>query len=107
MPIKLSDLNKTRTTTAHTQYGEVSITYMPSAYTAGIELLLAEAESKPAQTLVDLVKHLVIAWDIESDDGQPLAITQENLMMLPLDLLADILRAVTKDMRPNPTNSPA
>jgi len=106
--MKLNELKKKRKALSlDTQYGKVNIEYCPVEYTGEVERILAEGKDRPIAALVELLGRVLRQWDIEDDDGQPLPVTEEILMKLPVDLLAVITEKITEDMRPKAVNAPA
>jgi hypothetical protein len=75
-----------------------SVSYAPQKYTSRVhhEVL----ESQKVQDFVPLVKILammLISWDL-TDNGKPVAITEDTLAGLPVNLLMMIVGEVMKDV---------
>ncbi len=105
--MKLNDLkNKRKVLSLDTQYGKLNIEYCPVEYTGEVERILAEGQNRPIAALVELLGRILKQWDIEDDDGQPLPVTEEMLMKLPVDILVAITEKITEDIRPNAVNAP-
>lgn len=60
-----------------------------------------EQVRRTAETLAELLE----GWDITDDDEQPLPITVENLLALPVALLTATMLALGQDSRPDPTSA--
>lgn len=106
--MKLNELkNKSKTLSLDTQYGRVNIVYCPAKFTAEVEGMVADGQEKPVTAIVQLLGRLVMQWDIEGDDGKPLAVSEETLLQMPVDLLVVMVKGITEDMRPNVVNAPA
>jgi len=106
--VKLNELkNKRKALTLDTQYGEMKIEYCPAEYTGEIEGLIADGQDSPVAAIVKLLEQLVTTWDIEGEDGESLAVNEDTLQKLPLELLLVIVKGITEDGRPNAVSAPA
>lgn len=82
--------------------GVLSVVYRPGAYTAEIEMMLAEAEKQPLSTMCRIVEKVVESWDLM--DGEVVfPVVFEALATLPAGFLLRVMQAIAEDMRPNPT----
>lgn len=84
----------------------VKITYRPGA----LDVEMAEKiEDIAVQGLSDvkvavvMLEPMLLAWDLENDDGTPWPCDEEHLRKTPLNFLTQILGAIQEDSRPNPT----
>jgi hypothetical protein len=79
---------------------DLRVTYRPSAYTANAEL---DFNSKlkgdwKSEMGLAFVHTLVIEWDLEGEDGQPVAITMAALADLPSSFVGEVIAGIGKDM---------
>jgi len=99
MPIRLADLRKeTRSITFEFLGETVHVAYSPGAFTPELE---AEANAaEPGHQLGALAKmfaRILASWDVMDDDGQPLPITLDTLMVMPAKFLGAIMKALQDD----------
>lgn len=109
--MKLSELLKAENRTVVMDFrGEkVTITYRTGVFTAALERSLAEdlnTPGKQVQSLAALVCKVVESWDILDDAGNQLS-PPEVADQLPIEFLAEVMRAIAEDMRSggNPTSA--
>lgn len=104
MPIKISDLARDRRS-IQVPFGDqlLEVTYLPSAFTAELEGRDAQlrAQGRPLAALALQLAESVIAWDLEDDRGQPVAVSREAMELLGLDALTRIHLAIRDDLLPN------
>lgn len=79
------------TVTVNYRSHEVTVAYRPSTYTT--EFVVNQVGRQVAESLADLLD----SWEVTGDDGEPLALTVENLRVLPFGLLSMIYNAVRND----------
>jgi hypothetical protein len=104
MAIRLSDLTK-ETRKAHVNVGAsepLEIEYRVRAYTAELEDSIIGAQERPAMALAQILKKLIVAWNLVDDDGKPYPIDDAHLSKLPVQVAIAIFQAIADDMRPNP-----
>jgi len=107
---KLSHLCETeRTVTVRFEDTEETLTvsYRPMGFTPLTEERLQECQEQGriGRGLVSLLLDCLVGWDLLDDKGKPLAIDNDTLQSLPLNLLARIVSAIGEDMRPNPQSA--
>jgi len=102
MAIKFGDLwQETRTINVALGSGTLEVVYRPNAYTPQLEEELANAETKPARTLANILRQLVVHWDLETDSGEMYPLDAEHIAQLPLQFMLTVFAAIAEDMRPN------
>lgn len=98
MPLNLANIrNDKRTLTATTLWGDVEVTYKPSALTPTVEDELRAADDN--EVVCGIFTQLVTAWDV-MDGDKPYPLSVETLMSFPSALLNAILQACREDMIP-------
>jgi len=125
MPIKFSDLSKEVRSTSIDVDGEpLAIVYRPKAMSAKAQILggrlikLAEDSKNKVPVdakevfqaiddLVGVLKDLLVSWDLVGEDGERIPVTREWIERLPMEMLADIFRAVSEGQGPNATSAEA
>lgn len=109
MPISISALTANRRTVSIDFGGEtLKVTYRPSAINAVQEARELEDKEK-GQHVLSMVRTMIEtieSWDLLGDDGKPLALTEDNLKPLGIDILSQISRAIVTDALPNRTTPP-
>lgn len=100
--MRLNELKKkSKALVLDTQYGALHIAYCPAEYTGEVEGIVADGQEKPMAAIVKLLGRLVTQWDIEGEDGEPLAVREDILWQIPIDLLVVMVKGISEDMRPN------
>jgi hypothetical protein len=104
MAIRLSDLTKeTRKVSVDVGASEpLEIEYRTRAYTAELEDNITGAQERPATALAQMLKKLIVAWNLVDDDGKPYPLDDAHLSKLPVQVMIAIFQAIADDMRPNP-----
>lgn len=98
MPLNLANIkNDKRTITAKTIWGDVEVTYRPSALTPAVEDELRNATDNVV--VCEKFVEMVTAWDVV-DDGKPFPLKADALMQFPSALLNAILQECREDMLP-------
>jgi len=103
MAIRLSDLTKeTRKVSVNVGASEpLEVEYRTRAYTAELEDSITSAQERPATALAQMLKKLIVAWNLVDDDGKPYPLDDVNLSKLPVQVMIAIFQAIAEDMRPN------
>lgn len=87
--------------------GVLMVGYNPSAYTPRLEAQLRNGTEGPAD-LAALLVAVLKDWDLTDEEEQPVPITLDSLLGLPITLLAQIAEVVTGDLVPNsPKTTPS
>lgn len=111
--MKLKDLQRaSRTTVMKWEGEELKLVYQPSRYTPALESEIKGTLSDPtspwqAEALVRFLAGLVEEWDLLDDDGSVLDLTEGNLSMLPVEVLAEMMATIGEDMRPGEAGRPS
>ena len=72
----------------------VNIRYRPGALTLGALDRMGEAASSrvfDAGAFEELLKPILVSWDLLDDEGNPLPITREGLHQLPMEFLGELI----------------
>lgn len=96
MPITAKGRTRHEEITLHHGGEEALITINPSALTTAVQIELQEIDDPAEQTrfLIDILCDLVIQWEIEDEDGEPLPIEPASLMDLESRLVWSIYTAI-------------
>lgn len=99
MPIILNLLPLRETTLDFGQAGTLTLRYRPprGAEVARALTLAQQSDERPAEAfeaLVDMIVDRVVQWDIVDDNGEPLPVTRETLLLLPVDWIVRIANAL-------------
>lgn len=98
MPVDLAALRQRRATAVVEYHGEAfNVAYRPEKYDANMQAKMMQvSRSSEFGPLLELLMEMLISWDL-TDAGQPVPITPETLGSLPLNLLAEVARAVMRE----------
>lgn len=106
MPYELSDLIAKRVRTVHVPIVDdetLAVRYSPDAMTPEVWARLqgwvkanAEKDADPFEVAEYVIEPLVSGWDITTD-GEPYAVTRDNIVALGLPLVAAISGALMTD----------
>lgn len=111
MPLPLKSLREKRVKLEidQEQFPGLNVWHKPSAYTPAYETLVKEClqEEVSSLFLARTLPPLICEWDVTADDaetaaefgvavGEPVPITEEALMLLPIELLVEVSKAVHK-----------
>jgi len=100
MPLDLSELRANRVKLDLPKFPAVNVYHTPSSYTAAFEAKAREAAETPSsEFLCQTLPELICEWDV-TDNGQPVAITPENLRNIPLEFLVAISQGISKAHTP-------
>lgn len=107
MPITLSELTKkTRKITVDIGANEpLEVEYRIQAYTPEIESVVLSVGERPAMALAEVLKRLVVSWNLVDDNGKMYPLDDEHLNKMPLQIMMAIFQAIAEDMRPNQTTA--
>jgi hypothetical protein len=105
MPLVLGNLPLRETTIDFGQAGTLTLRYRPptGAEVAQALVLAQQSDEHPAQafdTLVDMIVSKVVEWDIVDGNGEPLPVSRETLLLLPVDWImriANVLQEVARE----------
>lgn len=109
MPVKLSDLKDVRTVKVEPKEGRAQfepfeVTYDRMAHTPLLQAEMTKAaEGGFVATLLPLIGGLIIAWEIEDDDGSIDPKDAERVKRIPTAILDRVADALAEDMGGNPT----
>lgn len=83
---------------------KVWVDYRPGELTLEVSDELKEALDSGFESDVAFVmlRRVLVAWDLQAEDGSPLQVTDANLKTIPLEFLGKVLTAIEQDSRPNP-----
>ncbi len=56
------------------------------------------SEREGFDLIVDLLERIIAAWDYLGDDGQPLPVTRETILSLPVRMILAVARAVIEQV---------
>ncbi len=100
--VKVSQLLSKRIKAEVEYEGEkVHFTYRPFSDELEEEALALTNGEYSNKTASALVSKLVLDWDVEGDDGEPLPLTVEALRPLPTAFKMAIVLRVMEEMRPS------
>lgn len=106
MPIRVSALTADRRT-VKVSFGDdaLTLTYRPSAVNAVQEARELEDREKGQHLMAQArsLAEIVVSWDLQDDDGQPLPVSADVLAPLGLDFTSKVTRAILDDLLPNRT----
>lgn len=115
MPLNLNNLNS-NSATCRVDYGDagdINITYRVGNLTEKTVKQLQVLQDKKQTDLTRnmaavnaVLRQLVIAWDLLRD-GKPVALTDDALGDVPIDVRGDVLRAIFEGARLGETNGTA
>lgn len=96
---RLGDLYKGSATVTIEVGGEiVEVQYDPRKYTNKLHVEIQKETGEDSNEYVlELMERLLVGWNIEGDDGQPLPLSYDVLDSLPQGLVMRIARAVAAD----------
>lgn len=103
-PISVSHLSQDRRTiTVPVNDESLTITYRPGGLTPEVEDQLRELTDtqRGGATLVTFLLSCLVDWDLLDEEGRPLPISHKTLSRLPTLFLAQLVGAISQDMRPN------
>lgn len=100
MPVSLRQLQQQRKTVSITYAGETfDVAYNPAAMTPkALDILTGESGDK--HTIIRNLMLFLLDWDIVDEAGAKVPVSSEILEELPIDLLADISKALNNDIQP-------
>lgn len=104
MPVRLHHLQQDqRTFTMPVGDDALTITYRPGAITPAAEAAMMEAAADRGSgaALGGMLRAALVAWDLLDDDDQPIPLTEEGMSAIPTAFLAEVVRALMEDLRPN------
>lgn len=110
MPAKLSALRTRKLPPIEVDGGDLNIEYLRPTpqYADQCADALGTAEKSATKTVAALILPLIAAWDLLGDDGEPLPITEENLLMLPQDILMQIQSGIhEREIAPKNADKPS
>ena len=97
MAIKLSEiLNKKRTIIIPLVDGDLSVTYNPSAFCAKNRENFNDFDGLLSWARWFFIQ-AIIEWDMVNDEGEPLAVSEEVINMLPDNYTETIFSEIRKD----------
>lgn len=107
MPITLSELTrKTRKITVDIGASEpLEVEYRIQAYTPEVESVILNVGERPAMALAEVLKRLVVSWNLVDDNGEMYPLDNDHLHKMPLQIMMSIFQAIAEDMRPNPATA--
>jgi hypothetical protein len=78
------------------------ITYRPTSFTvAQLDEIRLNAEKNPRR-LIESVLNVVVSWDLEDDEDEPIALDIEAIYgVVPTSILSGILKAINEDQTPS------
>lgn len=81
----------------------VHIVYRPGALTLEISDKIRELQSSGFEVdiMLEMFKRMIVSWDLQDEDGQPLGVDVEAIKKVPLAFLGQLLGAMESDIRPN------
>ncbi len=108
MPITLKQLREeTKELCLPVGDDRIIFSYRVNAFTPEMEemLHLAEDDEVKSRSIREMVKRLVVRWDLKEDekDKHFLPITDENLLLIPTKILVEMITAIGEDLSPDPT----
>ncbi len=106
--IKLSAMRgDVRTATVKIGGDEMTISYLPNAYTPRLEADAAQAQGgqQAGPVLITILREVLTAWEITDDKGRMLPIDDKTLAEIPMPVLTDMLRVIGEDMNPQKKTS--
>lgn len=88
---------------------DVNITYRPGSLTLELWEQIQTIANDPQGADIDATKTflmsdddpLIVAWDLEEDDGTPFPCDVEHFAKLPLDFMGLMVQAIGEDSVPN------
>jgi hypothetical protein len=85
--------------------GDLNIVYnRPTPeYADRAQAALSTAETSASKSVVAFLLPLIAEWDLLGDDDQPLEINEQNLLLLPQDVLTQIQSQINE--RENPAKN--
>ena len=100
MSVSLRQLQQQRKTITITYAGETfDVVYNPAAMTPkALDILIGDSGDKHS-----IIRNLLLFlqdWDIVDEAGAKVPVSSEILEELPIDLLADISKAINEDIQP-------
>jgi hypothetical protein len=100
MPISMNHIkNDKRHLTLEYAGESFGVVYLPSQITPNIMAEMREAnEDGNEQYNVDALCRLLISWEVEGDDGQPVPIEHEVLSNMASPFLSHVLMGCVEDM---------
>jgi hypothetical protein len=104
MPIVLGELPLRETTIDFGDAGTLTLRYRPpiGAEVARALALAQNSSEQPAEAfeaLVDMIVSRVVEWDVVDGSGQPLPVSRETLLLLPVDWIVRIANAIQGEPR--------
>ena len=106
MPVRVSALITDRKTTGIDFDGEtLSVTYRPSAINAAQEEreLADKATGHVVLAVNKSLAEMIVSWDLQDDEGNPLPVDEETLRPLGIDVVQRIYNGIIRDALPNRT----
>lgn len=88
----------------------VNIRYRPGALTLGaLERMNEAAQSDrfDAGALENLLKPIIVEWDLLDDDGNPLPTSREGLHQLPIEFIGELISVLSESARVDPEEGKA
>lgn len=80
----------------------LNVVFNPMAYTAAFEQEVAEvAVDRPSEALVKATVELLLEWDLEDAEGQPIPLQSEPVSKVPIGVLAQIFRQIRMLSQPS------
>lgn len=80
----------------------LNVVFNPMAYTPAFENEVAEmAEEKPSGAMVHATVKLLLEWDLEDGEGQPIPLEEEAVTQVPVGVLAQIFRQIRMISQPS------
>lgn len=107
MPATLRSVTSVTNTVAVEIDGDpkgISVSYSTRRLTPRVQMAIAKAMADGADDLdstIDQFLAIVTSWDFAADVGEkPIPLTKDALLDVPIEILSDVLEAVTDDMSP-------
>lgn len=106
--MKLSNLvGETATAVVHVGPAEddnVTVVYRPGALTLETADKLVEARNSDfaIRAVEELLRPLLVSWDLTDDEGNEIPCNEETLKKVPLNFLGMLVEQITMDNRPTP-----
>ncbi|MGI6376429.1 MAG: hypothetical protein GX601_06710 [Anaerolineales bacterium] len=103
--MRLSDLGRERTISVQYEGAAIAVTFSPKAANAEwLEQMASDADER-SKSFVELLADVLVHWDVEDDDGQPLPPTAQILRQVPFDLLNLLGEQILESLAPKKANA--
>jgi hypothetical protein len=103
MPIRQGDVARaTKTVTVEFSIGTLELRCREldgMTYARLVAATEGVSEREGFDVIVDLLARVIEAWDYLDDTGEPLPVTRENLLTLPVGMIVRIAEAVMQTFR--------